>query len=107
MLFREETGGMSISWGVLIPTVLTVSLFFIVVAGIVFRSHLLRPMTGTAGMLGERGVTVTPLSPEGQVFVHGEYWHAISDELIGAKEPIEILEVKDLQLRVRRAPNKS
>ena len=107
MLFRGEGGGMDISWGVLIPTVVTVSLFFIVVAGIVFRSHLLRTMTGTAGMVGERGVTVTPLSPEGQVFVHGEYWHAVSDEPIGAKEPIEILEVKDLKLRVRRAPNKS
>ena len=107
MLFRGEGGGMDVSWGVLIPTVATVSLFFIVVAGIVFRSHLLRTMTGTAGMVGERGVTVTPLSPEGQVFVHGEYWHAVSDEPIGAKEPVEILEVKDLKLRVRRAPNKS
>jgi membrane-bound serine protease (ClpP class) len=107
MLFREKAGGMSISWGVLIPTVVTVSLFFIVVAGIVFRSHFQRAMTGTAGMLGERGVAVTPLSPEGQVFVHGEYWHAVSDEPIAAKEPVEILEVKDLKLRVRRAPKNS
>ena len=107
MLFRGEGGGMDVSWGVLIPTVATVSLFFIVVAGIVFRSHLLRTMTGTAGMVGERGVTVTPLSPEGRVFVHGEYWQAVSDEPIGAKEPVEILEVKDLKLRVRPAPKKS
>ncbi|MCL4501333.1 MAG: nodulation protein NfeD [Deltaproteobacteria bacterium] len=107
MLFRGAGGGMEISWAVLIPTVLTVSLFFIVVAGIVFRSHFQRAMTGTAGMVGERGVAVTSLSPEGRVFVHGEYWLAVSDEPIGAKEPIEILEVKNLQLRVRRAPNKS
>ncbi len=33
MLFREEGGGPGVSWGVLIPTVLTVSLFFIAVAG--------------------------------------------------------------------------
>ncbi|MCL4501626.1 MAG: nodulation protein NfeD [Deltaproteobacteria bacterium] len=107
MLFRGAGGGMEISWAVLIPTVLTVSLFFIVVAGIVFRSHFQRAMTGTAGMVGERGVAVTSLSPEGRVFVHGEYWLAVSDEPIEAKEPIEILEVKNLQLRVRRAPNKS
>ncbi len=98
---------MSISWGVLVPTVLTVSLFFIVVAGIVFRSHIQRSMTGTAGMVGEKGVAVTALSPEGQVFVHGEYWRAVSDEAISPKEPIEVLEVKGLKLRVRRAPNKS
>lgn len=103
MLFRGAGDGMDISWGVLIPTVLAVSCFFIVVAGIVFRSQIQRPMTGTAGMVGERGVTVTALSPEGQVFVHGEYWQAVSDEPIDPKESVEILEVKDLKLRVRRA----
>ena len=107
MLFRGEGGGLDISWGVLIPTVLTVSLFFIAVAGIVFRSHMRRTRTGAAGMVGERGVAVTPLSPEGQVFVHGEYWNAVSHEPIAPKEPIEVLEVKDLKLRVRRVKNKT
>ncbi len=102
MLFRGEGGGPGISWGVLIPTVVTVSLFFIAVAGIVFRSHFQRAMTGAAGMVGERGVAVTALSPEGQVFIHGEYWHAVSAEPIAAKEPVEILEVIGLKLRVRR-----
>ena len=77
MLFRGGEGGVDISWSVLIPTVAIVSLFFILVAGIVFRSHLLRPTTGAAGMVGERGVVYTPLNPEGQVFVHGEYWQAV------------------------------
>jgi membrane-bound serine protease (ClpP class) len=103
MLFRGgEGGGMSISWGVLIPTVITISLFFILVAGIVFRSHLRRSMTGTAGMVGERGVARTDLNPEGQVFVHGEHWNAQSQEPIAAGEPIEIIKVVDLKLLVRR-----
>jgi membrane-bound serine protease (ClpP class) len=105
MLFRGgEGGGMSISWGVLIPTVITISLFFILVAGIVFRSHLRRSMTGTAGMVGERGVAYTALNPEGQVFVHGEYWHAASTEPVAAGEAVEILEVVELKLLVRRVP---
>lgn len=103
MLFRGGEGGVDISWSVLIPTVAIVSLFFIVVAGIVFRSHLTRSMTGAAGMVGERGVVYTPLNPEGQVFVHGEYWQAVSDEPIAKGEIVEVLEVKDLKLRVRRA----
>jgi membrane-bound serine protease (ClpP class) len=105
MLFRGEGSDMGVSWGVLIPTVMTVSLFFILVAGIVFRSHFQRSLSGTAGMLGERGVAYTALAPEGQVFIHGEYWNAVSDEPIAAKETVEVLEVKDLKLRVRRAPN--
>jgi len=103
MLFRGGDGGVDISWSVLIPTVAIVSLFFIVVAGIVFRSHLLRSMTGAAGMVGERGVAYTPLNPEGQVFVHGEYWQAESDAPIAKGETVEVLEVVDLKLRVRRA----
>jgi membrane-bound serine protease (ClpP class) len=103
MLFRGGEGGVDISWSVLIPTVAIVSLFFIVVAGMVFRSHLLQSMTGAAGMVGERGVVYTPLNPEGQVFVHGEYWQAVSDEPIAKGETVEVLEVMDLKLRVRRA----
>ncbi len=103
MLYRGGEGGVDISWSVLIPTVAIVSLFFILVAGIVFRSHLIRPMTGTAGMVGDRGVAYTPLNPEGQVFVHGEYWQAVSDEPIAKGEAVVVLKVEDLKVRVRRA----
>jgi membrane-bound serine protease (ClpP class) len=107
MLFRGGGPGMNVSWSVLVPTVLTISAFFVVVAGIVFRSHLRRSMTGTAGMVGERGVAQTDLKPEGQVYVHGEYWHAVSAEPINAGEPIEVVQVVDLKLLVRRVQKKS
>ncbi len=102
MLFKDGETGVSLSWGVLLPTVITISLFFMAVAGLVFRSHLRRSMTGSAGMVGERGVAHTDLSPEGKVFVHGEYWQARSDEPIKAGEAVEVVEVTNLKLRVRR-----
>jgi membrane-bound serine protease (ClpP class) len=104
MLFRGGGPGVSISWEVLIPTVITVSLFFIIVAAIVFRSHLRRSMTGTAGMVGELGVAYTDLNPEGKIFVHGEYWQAVSDEPITKGEAVKIIKVIDLKLMVRKAP---
>jgi len=107
MLFRGGGTGMAISWDVLIPTVITVSLFFIVVAAIVFRSHLRRAMTGAAGLKGERGVAYTDLNPEGQVFIHGEYWKAVANEPIPKDEFVEVVKVVDLKLLVRRAPKKS
>ena len=103
MLFRGGEGGVDISWSVLIPTVAVVSLFFILVAWYVFRSHQRRSMTGTTGMVGERGTAYTALDPEGQVFVHGEYWQAVSDTPIAKGESVEVLEVVHLKLRVRRA----
>jgi membrane-bound serine protease (ClpP class) len=107
MLFRGGQEGMSISWDVLIPTVLTVSAFFIIVAAVVFRSHLQRSMTGSAGMLGEIGVADTDLNPAGRVFVHGEYWQAESVEPIVKGDAVEIIKVIDLKLLVRKAPKSS
>ena len=102
MLFRHGEMGMGISWWVLVPTVLVVSLFFITVAGIVFRMHFRRSMAGAQGMVGERGVAYTSLDPEGQVFVHGEYWRAVSEEPIAPGESVEIVNVSHLKLLVRK-----
>ncbi|MBM4295932.1 MAG: nodulation protein NfeD [Deltaproteobacteria bacterium] len=102
MLFRGGETGVDISWGVLIPTVLIVSLFFILVTGIVFRSHLRRSMTGAAGMVGEKGVAHTDLKPEGQVFIFGEYWHAVAREPVAKGEAVEVVQVKDLKLVVKK-----
>ena len=103
MLFKGGEGGMDISWGILIPTVVVISLFFVMVAGLVFRSHLRRSMSGAPGMVGEKGIAHTDIAPEGQVFVYGEYWHAVSQEPIRAGEPIEVIEVVNLKLLVRRS----
>ncbi len=104
MLFRQGDMGVAISWWVLIPTVLVISIFFIAVAAIVFRMHFRRSMTGAQGMVGERGTAYTALAPTGQVFVHGEYWEAVSEELVAAGEAVEVVEVVNLKLRVRPVP---
>jgi membrane-bound serine protease (ClpP class) len=72
------------------------------VAGLVVRSQLRRSMTGSAGLIGERGKAHTELAPEGQVFVHGEYWNAVSEEPVAPGEAVEVVEVMGLKLRVRR-----
>jgi membrane-bound serine protease (ClpP class) len=103
MLFRGGGGEMGISWAVLLPTVSIVSLFFVIVAGIVFRAHLRRAVTGAAGMVGERGTAHTPITPQGgQAFVHGEYWQAVSEEPIAPGETVEVVQVLNLKLLVRR-----
>jgi membrane-bound serine protease (ClpP class) len=102
MLFRGGGPGMDVAWGVLIPTVVAISLFFVAVAALVFRSQISRTLSGSAALVGERGTAYTDLDPEGQVFVHGEYWKAASDELVHAGETVEVLQVTNLKLRVRR-----
>ncbi len=101
MLFRGGGMGMDIAWSVLIPSVVIISLFFLGVAALVVRSHMRRSISGTTGLVGERGVAYTDLKPEGQVFVHGEYWQAVSDEPVAAGNAVEVVKVVNLKLYVR------
>jgi membrane-bound serine protease (ClpP class) len=102
MLFRHGEAGMILSWWVVLPSVLVISLFFIAVAGFVFRMHFRRSLTGPEAMVGEKGLAYTALAPEGQVYVLGEYWQAVSDEPISPGEAVEVAQVDNLKLRVRK-----
>jgi membrane-bound ClpP family serine protease len=77
-------------------------LVFVVHAAVIptFRQ---RQITGKEGMAGGRGTAVTALRPEGTVAVRGEYWKALSvDGDIESDQPVEIVAVDGLTLRVRR-----
>jgi membrane-bound serine protease (ClpP class) len=101
MLYQKGEAGMDIAWSVLIPVVSIVSLFFIVVAGLVVKSQMRRSVSGDAGMRGEQGVAYTDLNPEGQIFIHGEYWQAVSEVPVAAGDTVEVLKVVGLKLYVR------
>ena len=103
MLYQKGEAGMGIAWTVLIPTVLVISLFFLLVAGLVIRAQMRRTLTGKAAMVGEQGVAYTDLKPgeQGQVFVRGEYWQAVSKEPVAAGDTVEVVKVIGLKLFVR------
>ena len=103
MLFEGESSGLSLSWRVLIPTVTLVSGFFVVVAGLVFRSQISQPRTGAKGLIGETGVVKKDLMPEGKVFVHGELWNATSKVPLSEGDKVRVLNVVNLVLEVEPA----
>jgi membrane-bound serine protease (ClpP class) len=55
---------------------------------------------GASALLGLTGVARTPLSPNGQVFVHGELWRAQADAQVQAGEPVVVQSVEGLLLHV-------
>jgi membrane-bound serine protease (ClpP class) len=65
-------------------TALAVSVPFGIIAiflmTLALRAQKGRITTGEQGMVGEIGVTRTPLAPDGKIFVHGELWDAVSPE---------------------------
>jgi len=100
MLFEGGAPELRLSWRVLIPTVIMVSGFFVVLAGLVFRSQVSKPRTGDKGLIGEVGVVKERLGPEGKVFVHGELWNAEASEPIEAGAKVRVVGVDQLVLRV-------
>jgi membrane-bound serine protease (ClpP class) len=44
---------------------------------------------------------VSELAPRGKVFVHGEIWHAVSDVPVASGQPVEVIAVEGMLLRVR------
>jgi membrane-bound serine protease (ClpP class) len=102
MLFESPNPALRLSWKVLIPTVIIVSAFFLVTAGLAFKAYRRKPATGSEGLIGMEGVAETDIAPEGKVFVHGENWNAFSEEVITKGEKVIVLEVKGLKIKVRK-----
>jgi membrane-bound serine protease (ClpP class) len=67
------------------------------------RAHRRKPTTGREGLLQAQGITKSPLDPQGKVFIHGEYWDAVSSEMIPEGTRVKVLEVKDSILKVQKA----
>ncbi|MEE8540223.1 MAG: nodulation protein NfeD [Desulfobacterales bacterium] len=99
MLFEDSTG-LRLSWRVLLPTLVMVSGFFAVVAGLVFRSQVSKPKTGASGLMGEIGVVKKRIAPDGKVFVHGELWNAVAADPIPNGMTVRVIGIKNLVLEV-------
>jgi len=99
MLFEDSTG-LRLSLRVLLPIFLMVSGFFVVVAGLVFRSQVSKPKTGASGLIGEIGVVKKKIAPDGKVFVHGELWNAVAADPIPEGMTVRVIGIKNLVLEV-------
>jgi membrane-bound serine protease (ClpP class) len=90
---------------VIAPAVLGFAIVGLVLVIGVSRSFSRPQFAGREGMLGDVAVVDRDIDPRGRVFLHGEYWNAVSDEAIAAGESVEILSVDSLELRVARVLN--
>jgi len=102
MLFRTPGHGTQLALSVLIPTVVTISTFFVSVATLAFRAQQQKPQTGTEVMIGLIGVVKEDLDPEGKVFIYGELWNAEAEEPIPAGAKVKVISVDNLKLKVER-----
>jgi membrane-bound serine protease (ClpP class) len=90
-------------WSVLVPAVLAVAVFGAIIVFSIGRTLGMVQTAGVGELVGLVGRAATQLTPDGKVFVRGEYWTVEAEEDVAEGEAVEVVAVEGLKLRVRRA----
>jgi len=86
----------SIAIAVTLPFALITA--FLVTLAVKARAN--KVTTGVQGMIGEIGVAMGDLNPDGRIFVHGEYWNAVSSAPLASGSRVRVTAVENLKLAV-------
>lgn len=101
LLFKTAEPALRVSLEVIVGLAAFAAVVVAVVVLLVVRARRNPVRTGSEGLLHQPGRAVSELAPRGKVFVHGEIWHAVSDSPVAAGQPVEIIAVEGMLLRVR------
>jgi membrane-bound serine protease (ClpP class) len=105
MLIREDPSFplLKISLTVIIASVGLSMLFFTFLVGAGLKAQKSRPVSGIEGFIGETGVVLQTIDPQGSVQVHGEIWDAITTGgRIEKGEMIRVVAMKNFLVTVER-----
>lgn len=85
-------------------TALSVSIPFALITmfllSLAIRARRNKSLMGGEGLLNEIGEARTALAPAGKVFVHGEYWDAVSQSPVEAGGEVRVVAVDGMKLQV-------
>ncbi|MDF0516481.1 nodulation protein NfeD [Bradyrhizobium yuanmingense] len=104
MLFRSEAPGYQLSWWVIGTTAVVFSGFALIVLGSLRRVRKAPALVGAQAMRGLPAEVLDWNGNEGHVFAHGERWQARGAETFKPGETVEVANVVDLTLLIRRTP---
>ena len=102
MLFRIEAPGYRLSWTVIIIAAAMIFSLTVLVLGSLWRARSNPPRVGVQAMRGLPAEVLDWSGSEGHVFTHGERWQAHGTEVLAPGETVEVADIKDLTLVVRR-----
>ena len=102
LLFESPMPYMRVSLVVILCVVAVTAAFFIFAVGMAIKAQKRKVTTGDKGLVDAVGVARTPLTPEGDVFIHGEIWRAEADQNIEKGEKVIVTAVENLTLKVTK-----
>jgi membrane-bound serine protease (ClpP class) len=102
MLFSNAEPGYGLSLRWIIPGTVVTALFFIFVIGKGIGAQFKPIRAGAETMLGRTVNALSRIDPAGgKVFIEGEHWNAVSDTPVEAGQPVEIVSIIGLTLKVK------
>jgi membrane-bound serine protease (ClpP class) len=91
-----------------LATALSVSIPFALITmfllSLAIKARRNKSLMGGEGLLNEIGEARTVLAPSGKVFVHGEYWDAVSSSPVESGREVRVVAVDGMKLRVEPKP---
>ena len=103
MLFEKTpTFNVQLDWRLALAAAITTGAFFLSAVGMAIKTRLTKPTTGKEGLIGEKGIALTQIAPEGDVRLHGEIWKAVSEQKIKKGEKIKVIDVDGLELKIEK-----
>ena len=102
LLFDTPTSDFAVDRSIVFTAVATLGVFVFAISYLVVRSQSAAPTLGMEGLIGKVGEARSKLSPNGKVFVHGEYWDAQGDGEIDAGDRVKVVGYDGMRLKVIR-----
>jgi membrane-bound serine protease (ClpP class) len=107
ILFESDVPFLRVSWEVIMLVVIIIAGLVILLAALGVRAQFRKKSTGSEGIVGEIGTAKTDIGEDGgTVFIHGEYWNAISDTPIKSEQKVRVISVKAMVLKVEAVHGK-
>ncbi len=101
---RPELSDLTVSfWEVLVPIAAAMTVLGLFIVYSLSRTFNSGQTAGVDEMIGLIGQCEKTIDPNGKVFIRGEYWNSVADEVIRAGDSVEVLGIQGLTLRVKRA----
>ena len=102
LVFDRAGSGFQLSLASVIPATLTTAAFFLFVVGAGLRAQRAPIRAGPETMIGKVVAAQTPIGRDGgRVFIEGESWSVRAEEPVAEGQPVEIVGVEGLVLKVK------
>ena len=102
MLFDRSDASFKLSLAYIVPATVLTAAFFIFIAGAGLRAQFQPVQSGRETMPGKTANAISRIAADGgKVFIEGEYWNAVSETPVEAGQPVEVIGIEGLTLKVK------